>query len=277
MNSDRNPLSQRKHILFCSWLVVATAGVAVSTWSGLAAWPPKQRPVAARWGSDANSRGAQAHRNGQTQFDLLARYLADDRRSRDLTALLRQADDPASPDRVGSHNHPLLDQPAPLFSLPDSNGQPWNLEARLAKGPVVLVFYLNYGCDACVSSLFELNSDVQVFQALGVDVAAISGDPAKVTERQFQRYGAFSFPVLCDAGHALAREYSVYFPADVNSPQRLLHGTFVIGQDRQVKWAHTGDAPFTNSAPLACELTQAQRAFSRQRQPGFDLTDREKR
>jgi peroxiredoxin len=30
---------------------------------------------------------------------------------------------------------------APLFSLPDAQGHPWQLEAALVKQPAVLVFY----------------------------------------------------------------------------------------------------------------------------------------
>jgi peroxiredoxin len=196
------------------------------------------------------------HRSGLTHFDLLARLLADNRRGRNEDGVLCAASDPTSEFRVASQQHPLLDQSAPLFTLLDSECQTWSLDEKLLRGPIVLVFYLNYGCDACVSGLFELNADIRMFQALGAEVAAISDDPAELTQRRFKRNGAFSFPVLCDPGHEVARTYSIFRPADADGPEQLLHGTFVIGEDRRVKWAHTDDAPFTRNTALLCELAR---------------------
>ena len=199
------------------------------------------------------------HRSGQTHFDLLAKLLADNRRGRDESGVLRAASDPASEFRVPSQKHPLLDKPAPFFTLLQSDSRPWSLDERLERGPVVLVFYLNYGCDACVTGLFELNADFRMFQALGVEVVAISDDPNELTQRRFKRYGEFSFPVLSDPGHTVATAYSIFRPADASKPEHLLHGTFVIGQDHQVKWAQTGDAPFTHNTAVLCELARLHR------------------
>jgi peroxiredoxin len=191
--------------------------------------------------------------------------------------MLRAASDPASELRISSQQHPLLDQPAPLFTLLDSDGLAWSLDEKLERGPVVLVFYLNYGCDVCVSGLFELNADIRMFQALGAELVAISDDPPELTQRRFKRYGAFSFPVLSDAGHVVATTYSIFHPANADEPEQLLHGTFVIGQDRQVKWAHTGDAPFTPNTALLCELAQCKRELSQERKIRVDFTTREGR
>ncbi len=202
------------------------------------------------------ARQPRAHRNGQTHFDLLAKYIADDRRGRDAAGVLRTASDPASELRVSSQQHPLLDERSPPFTLLDSDAKPWNLDEKLERGPVVLVFYLNYGCDACVTGLFELNADFRSFQALGVEVAAISDDPADLTQRRFKRYGEFSFPVLSDPGHTVAAAYSIFHLANADKPEELLHGTFVISQDRRVKWVQTGAAPFTPNTALLCELAR---------------------
>jgi peroxiredoxin len=229
--------------------VTATAAISWAIHRLKRASPPKQIT------SDPAVR-QRGHRSGQTQFDLLARLLADSRRGSDEFGILCATSDPASAFRVRSEPHPLLDEPAPLFSLLDHADRSWSLADKLKRGPVVLVFYLNYGCDACVSSLFELNADIRMFQALGAEVVAISDDPAELTQQRFKRYGAVSFPVLSDPGHEVARRYSIFRPTEADQPEQLLHGTFVIGQDRRVKWARTGDAPFTPNTALLCELAR---------------------
>lgn len=133
--------------------------------------------------------------------------------------------------------HPLLDQVAPGLTLQDHRGQPWGLQGRLARGPVVLVFYLGYVCNACVHDLFELNADLSRFHSLGAEVVAVSGDTPGLTRRRFEQYGAFAFPVLSDPGHAVARAYGTFRPATASRPEDLLHGTFLIGRDGRVHWA----------------------------------------
>ncbi len=248
-----NPLRLgRRRILLCGGALIVIAATFVI---GSAAFRLKPASIPTRV-TIAPADRPPAHRGGKMQFDLLAKFLADDRRGRDESGLLAVLSDPASEYRVPSQPHPLLDKSAPLFTLPDSAGHIWNLEERLERGPVVLVFYLNYGCNACVSGLFDLNADFPMLQKLGAQVAAISDDPPELTRRRFQRYGAFSFPVLSDPGHSVAAAYSIFRPADADQPEQLLHGTFVIGQDRQVKWVQTGDAPFTSNTAVLFELAQ---------------------
>ena len=194
------------------------------------------------------------HRSRVIHFDLLAKYLADDRRGRDERAVLRDVLNRASEWRVPSEPHPLLGRQAPDFVLFDSAGHTWSLNEKLKHGPVVLVFYLGFTCDACVTHLFELNADLRMLRAAGAEGAAISGDPAGLTGRRFQRYGRLSFPVLTDPGHSVAEAFATFRRADGDVPERLLHGTFIIGQDGRVQWAQTGDLPFTNYSALLAEL-----------------------
>jgi peroxiredoxin len=206
------------------------------------------------------------HRSGATKFDLLAKYLADDRRGRDPAAVIDAVSEPDSKFRVISQEHALRGQPAPPFTLFDQHGQAWNLAEKLREGPVVLVFYRNYGCDACVGRLFELNVDIGLFQALGAEVAAISDDPAELTQSRSKRFGEFSFAVLSDPDHTVTRTYMLTQPAIANEPERFLHGTFVIDRAGEVTWAQTGDSPFSPDTATLCELARVGRAHS-SRQP----------
>jgi peroxiredoxin len=251
VNTDPFAVLPRKLMMYAG----AIAGVAMTAIvCGAILQPRRTNPPGPTTSTAALRPGG--HRSGKAHFDLLALYLAADRRGRDQSALLRAVADPASELRVQSQEHPLRDWPAPLFTLSDQDGGAWSLTERLQRGPVVLVFYLNYGCDACVSRLFELNADIGLFQVLGAEIVAISNDPPELTQRRSQRYGAFVFPILSDPGHEVARAYGLYRPADVDEPERLLHGTFVIGDAGRVTWVQTGETPFAPDTATLCELSR---------------------
>jgi peroxiredoxin len=202
------------------------------------------------------------HTSGAVHFDLLAKLLADDRRSTPLCACLAQLDQEQPSFRVATQSHPLLGQPAPDFTLLDHQGRAWRLGELTAAGPVVLVFYLGYGCDACVHNLFEIDADLAKFRALGAEAVAISSDSAAVTCDRFARYGTFGFPVLSDADNLVAKAYGVEAPtADGEAPPRM-HATFVVGRDGLVIWANYGTAPFRGNLALLFELRRANRQTS---------------
>jgi peroxiredoxin len=171
--------------------------------------------------------------------------------SEPLTALL--ADPAYKP--IPTQAHPLLGQPAPDFSLPDTDGKRVSLAESLKSGPVVLVFYYGYHCNHCVSQLFALNKDIDKLRELGATVLTVSADPSDQTRERFKQYGAFGFPVLSDPSNAVAAKYGTYTPsAKQGEDGDLLHGTFVIDRAGRVVWANRGDGPFTENRTLLLEI-----------------------
>lgn len=198
---------------------------------------------------------ARPHVAATVHFDLLAKLLADDRRAA-ANDWLPKVIDPQSPVRIATQQSALLGQVAPDFTLIDHRGEPWSLQDALARGPVVLVFYLGYSCNACVHDLCEFNADIDRFQQLGAEVVAVSGDLPQLTQERYAQFGAFAFPLLSDPDHAVAQFYEA-FRADRDSAQaEPLHATFVIDQGGKICWVHCGDAPFRNNMALLCELAQ---------------------
>jgi peroxiredoxin len=199
-----------------------------------------------------------AHVARTVHFDLLARLLADDRRSDSSGEWLERLADPRAPCRVETQPHPLLGKPAADFTLRDHQNQPWNLVEHLAGGPVVLVFYLGYSCNACVHNLCELNADLDRFGSFAARVVAVSGDPPEFTEERFNQFGSFGFAVLSDPDHAVARQYGTCRAEDAPESDRgavrLVHGTFVLDRQGIVRWAHCGELPFRNDLALLYEL-----------------------
>lgn len=197
------------------------------------------------------------HPPAPAQPDLAQEAQADlDRRnykpvSEPLAALLSDPTYKPTPTQA----HPLLGQPAPDFSLADTDGKAVSLSERLKSGPVVLVFYYGYHCNHCVSQLFALNKDIEKFRELGAIVLAVSADPSDQTRERFKQYGAFDFQVLSDPSNAVAAKYGTYTPsAKPGEDGDLLHGTFVIDRAGRVVWANRGDGPFTENRTLLREL-----------------------
>jgi peroxiredoxin len=235
--------------------VTATA-IIVTLVSGSIILQKLRPPQAADGNPQTAAPRPNGHRSGVTHFDLLVKYLADDRRQRDPAAVIEAVSKPNSELRVASQAHGLRGGLAPLFTLVDQHGEGWDLAEHLRHGPVVLVFYRNYACDACVSRLFELSADIELFKSLGAEVAAISDDPAELTQSRSKRFGEFRFPVLCDPGHAVARAFQLGQPAADDEPERFLHGTFVISDSGKITWAQTGDSPFSPDTATLCELVR---------------------
>lgn len=197
----------------------------------------------------------------QQQRDLAQEAQADlDRRnykplSEPLAALLVDA----SYKPIPTQTHPLLGQPAPDFTLSDTDDKPVTLSEKLKSGPVVLVFYYGYHCNHCVSQLFALNKDIEKFRELGATVLAVSADPSDQTRERFKQYGAFGFPVLSDPSNAVATKYGTYTPSmKPDEDGDLLHGTFIIDRQGRVVWANRGDGPFIENRTLLVELNKSQ-------------------
>jgi peroxiredoxin len=155
---------------------------------------------------------------------------------------------------VATQAHPLLGKPAPDFTLKDADGNDVRLSEKLKKGPVVLVFYLGYWCDHCVSQLFGLNEDYNYFRETGAEVLAVSSDPIQLTQERYAEYGRFKFPVLTDPDHLIAQKFGVYAPAGEGRKEWEIHGTYVINSQGIIIWAQTGKKPFTGNPTLLTEL-----------------------
>lgn len=159
---------------------------------------------------------------------------------------------------IPTQTHALLGEAASDFTLDDSHDKPWHLKSERKDGPMVLVFYLGYTCNHCVSQLFALNQDIEKFRELGAKVVAISPDATDLTRRRFKKYGSFDFAVLSDPDNKVAQTYGVYRPGKDGKKGDLMHGTFIIDRRGKVVWASYGDEPFTENRTLLIELAKSE-------------------
>lgn len=153
---------------------------------------------------------------------------------------------------------PLLDQPAPDFMLSDDQGAQVRLSDLVRKRPLVIVFYLGYGCSHCVAQLFALDKDRHSFQELDADIVAISSDTPEHTAERFREYGRFGFPVLADTDYAVSTQWGVYTPATEEKAEFMLHGTFIVDRNGKVIWGETGREPFLDNKTLLSVIAKSQ-------------------
>lgn len=159
---------------------------------------------------------------------------------------------------VESQSLSLLNQPAPEFSLPDVNGLKQTL-SELGKGrPVVVVFYLGYGCSHCVAQLLALDKDLHYFSELDADIVAISSDSPEHTAEKYKEYGEFHFPLLSDVDYAVSQKWGVYQPETDEKPEFMHHGTFVVDSHGKVIWGAQGKEPFLDNKTLLHVLAKSQ-------------------
>jgi len=143
---------------------------------------------------------------------------------------------PAGP---GDHPSPPVGVPpvgaiAPLFTLSDEHGTPFDLAAELTRGPVFVVFYPFAFSGTCTGELTGLLDLDEQMQALGVRVVAVSCDQLFAL-RAFSDSSQLSFPLLSDfwPHGAVASAYGVFDTERGCS----VRGSFLVAPDGVIAWS----------------------------------------
>ncbi len=142
--------------------------------------------------------------------------------------------------------------PAPDFNALAADGTTLLLSTYRGK-PVVVLFYLGYGCLHCTRQLQAFAPLTADFAAAGVSLVAISTDAPADLHRAWQAAKldgkAFPFPLASDAKFDVFRRYHCFDDFE-NVP---LHGTFLIDAAGRIRWRDVGAEPFTDTAFLLAE------------------------
>lgn len=145
---------------------------------------------------------------------------------------------------------------APDFVLPDALGNAVTLADLRAQGPVVLSFYRGAWCPYCNLELQLLQQALPDIRALGATLVAISPQTPDNSLSLAEKHG-LAFPVLSDAGNAVARRFGLVFtvPAALRgvydklgidiaahngegSFELPVPGTYVVGRDGTIAFAY---------------------------------------
>ena len=162
----------------------------------------------------------------------------------------------ARTEAAGITRHALAaGQPAPNFTLPDAAGQPQTLATLLARGPVVLTFYRGNWCPYCNVQLRAYQQALPELARYDATLVAVSPQTPDFTSLTASEK-ELTFPVLSDAGNAVARQYGLAYGVGTEVADTLrdvgidlaayngttddelpLTATFLIGTDGVIAWA----------------------------------------
>jgi peroxiredoxin len=141
--------------------------------------------------------------------------------------------------------------PAPAWSLPSADGGRVSL-ADYRGRPVLVVFYLGYGCLHCVEQLNAFAPVAEEFERLGVSIVAVSTDaPAGLAKSVATAKGdaGYPFPLVSDDKLTAFKAYRAFDDFE----QVPLHGAFLVDGRGLVRWQDIGHQPFTDTKFLLAE------------------------
>ena len=126
------------------------------------------------------------------------------------------------------------------WTLTDATERNWSLADFRGK-PVVLIFFLGYGCLHCVEQLQEFSPHAEDFRKTGFELIAISTDDLQGLQQSIEDFdGEIPLPLLADPELDVFRRYRVFDDFE-NQP---LHGTFVIDRAGKIRWFDVSYEPF---------------------------------
>ncbi len=141
---------------------------------------------------------------------------------------------------------PFTWQPSPAadWSLPDAEGKLHTL-AEYRGRPVVVIFYLGYGCLHCAEQLQAFAPKTQEYADAGISLIAVSTDSLDDLKKSHAKYkpeGTFPFPLVSDDSFAAFKLYQAFDDFE----KVPLHATYLIDGEGRIRWHDIGPEPFKN-------------------------------
>jgi peroxiredoxin Q/BCP len=143
---------------------------------------------------------------------------------------------------------------APVFSLPDENGQTHNLKDYFGN-TVLLYFYPKDDTPGCTTEACNFRDDYSAYQEAGVVILGVSPDsPEKHTK--FKAKYDLPFTLLADQDHQVCDLYGVWGPKKFmgREYEGVHRTTFLIGPDGKVQRIFENVKPANHSAEILALL-----------------------
>ncbi len=152
---------------------------------------------------------------------------------------------------------------APSWDLPGGEGKTVSLANYRGK-PVVVIFYLGYGCLHCAQQLEKFGPLTEQFREAGIELVAISTDSPEKLQNTITQYKAeseaskgFPFPLAADPDLNVFKSYRAFDDFE----DLPLHGTFLIDGAGLIRWQDISYEPFMEADFL---LEEAQRLLKQE-------------
>ncbi len=135
--------------------------------------------------------------------------------------------------------------PAEAWSLSGVDGETVSLSSYHGK-PVVVIFYLGFGCLHCVEQLQAFAPEVEKFREMGIEVVSVSTDAPEKMREDLADYEAegksFTIRLVSDSSLEVFKKYRAYDDFE----GKPLHGTYLIDGEGKIRWQDIGYEPFTD-------------------------------
>lgn len=131
---------------------------------------------------------------------------------------------------------PKIGNLAPIFSLPDQQGNIVKLKDFRDRANVVLYFYPRAMTPGCTVQACSLRDSQRELAELDTVVLGVSPDPVKRLQKFVDKEG-LNFTLLGDEDHAVAEKYGVWGLKKFMGRESMgiLRTTFIIGKDGRLK------------------------------------------
>jgi peroxiredoxin Q/BCP len=145
---------------------------------------------------------------------------------------------------------------APAFSLPSDTGETISLRDLKGK-PVVLYFYPKDDTSGCTVEACEFRDSWKEVRKSGAIVLGVSPDSVGSHQKFKARYD-LPFPLLADAGHAVAESYGAWGEKSMYGRKYLgiLRTTFLIGKDGRIARVFEKVKPKGHAAQVLAALNE---------------------
>ena len=133
--------------------------------------------------------------------------------------------------------------PAPDFTLASADGKRISLKDYKGR-PVLVIFYLGYGCKHCLEQLNAFAPVTQRFTDSGISILAVSSDSVGGLETTFKKStdgDGFPFPIVSNESMEVFKKYRAYDDFE----HMPLHGAFLVDGAGLVRWQDISFEPFT--------------------------------
>lgn len=150
---------------------------------------------------------------------------------------------------------------APDWELKDAQGNTHTLK-QFHGQPVVILFYLGYGCLHCAQQLQAFAPLVKEFDDVGIRILAISTDDAEGLKNSIDNYkeGLLPIPLVANPERDVFKAYRAYDDFE----DRPMHGTFLVDERGLIRWQDIGHEPFMEPKFV---LEESLRLLNRSRPP----------
>lgn len=137
-------------------------------------------------------------------------------------------------------NQLSVGNPAPSFTLPDSEGQPVSLEEFRGRS-VVVYFYPKAETPGCTTEACDFRDNLASLQGAGFTVIGISPDTPEELAAFSSNHG-LAYPLLSDPDNAVANQWGAYGERERNGQVTtgIIRSTVVVDPDGTVEHAEYG-------------------------------------